>query len=224
MLKQGIEPRRDIIRECDGSPVSTDNMRRNLQRCFLTLLTCVVAAPVWAQRGAMTVPRNLNQLTDRASHILRGTVVSAHVEKHPEFTNLDTVVVTVRVRETLKGDAQGTFTFRQYIWDIRDHYDAAGYAKGQDMLLLMIAPSPHGLSSPAGMDQGRFRIRRDRSGREIAVNGAGNVRLFDGLQSEVEKEGVTLARAQASLIAKHRQGPVDLRELTALIREFARSE
>jgi hypothetical protein len=197
---------------------------RNLQRSVLLVLACLVAVPVLAQRGAMTVPRNLNQLTDRASDIVRGTVISARVEKHPEFTNLDTVVVTLRVRETLKGNAQGTFTFRQYIWDVRDHYDAAGYAKGRDMLLLMIAPSPQGLSSPAGLDQGRFRIQRDRSGREVAVNGMGNARLFQGLQSAVAKEGVALSPVQASLVAKHRNGPIEVRELTALIRELARSE
>lgn len=204
--------------------MSNDTMCRNLQRCFLLLLACVVAAPVWAQHGALTVPRNLDQLTDRAADIVRGTVISARVEKHPEFTNLDTVVVTLRVRETLKGAAQGTYTFRQYIWDIRDTHDAAGYRKGRDMLLLMIAPSQYGLSSPAGMDQGRFRIARDRAGREIAVNGTGNMRLFDGLRAAADKEGIALSSSQMSLVAKPRKGPVELRELTALIREFARSE
>ena len=49
---------------------------------------CVAAlapASASAQRGAMTVPRNLDQLTDRASDIVRGTVVEARVEKHPEL-------------------------------------------------------------------------------------------------------------------------------------------
>lgn len=204
--------------------MSIDNLRRNLHRSLALLLACVVAVPVWAQRGALTVPRNLNQLTDRASDIVRGTVVSARVEKHPEFTNLDTVVVTLRVRETLKGQAQGTFTFRQYIWDIRDAQDAAGYAKGQDMLLLLIAPSAHGLSSPAGMDQGRFRIERDRSGREMALNGTGNARLFEGLSAAAEKEGVAFTSKQTSLVAQHRKGPVEVGALTALIRDLARSE
>ncbi len=204
--------------------MSTDCMRRNLQRCLLLLVACVAATPVWAQRGALTVPRNLDQLTDRAADIVRGTVVSARVEKHPELSNLDTIVVTLRVRETLKGGARSTFTFRQYIWDIRDKLDAAGYAKGQELLLLMIAPSRYGLSSPAGMDQGRFRIERDRSGREVAVNGHDNLRLFDGLRAEVAKEGVALSPSQAILVSKHRKGPVELHELTALIRELARNE
>jgi hypothetical protein len=204
--------------------MSADNMSRKFQRFILLVVACVATAPAFAQRGAMTVPRNLDQLTDRAGDIVRGTVVSAHVEKHPELTNLDTVVVTLRVRETLKGQASGTYTFRQYIWDVRDRYDSAGYRKGQDLLLLMIAPSRYGLSSPAGMDQGRFRIERDRSGREVAVNGAGNIKLFDGIAAEVQKEGVSLTSKQAGVVAKHRKGSVELAELTAMIREFARNE
>jgi hypothetical protein len=204
--------------------VSTASLRRKLQYAFVILAACLAAAPAFAQRGALTVPRNLDQLTDRASDVVRGTVLSAHVEKHPELANLDTVVVTLRVTDTLKGAAQGTFTFRQYIWDFRDNRDAAGYRKGQDLLLLMIAPSRYGLSSPAGMEQGRFRIERDRSGREVAVNGAGNARLFDGLDPATDKSGVALTSRQASLVAKHRHGPVELEELTAMIRAYARND
>lgn len=83
---------------------------------------------------------------------MRGHVVSARVEPHPEFQNLRTVVVTFQVEEVLKGQADETVTFRQFIWDIRDRYNAAGYRKGQYLLLLMTKPSPYGLSSPVGLD------------------------------------------------------------------------
>ncbi len=204
-------------------PVSSDALATFLRCAWLALAACLLTAPAFAQRGAMTVPRNLDQLTDRATDIVRGTVIEARVEKHAELTALDTVVVTLRLEETLKGSAQGDFTFRQYIWDARDRQDAAGYRKGQDFLLLMIAPSPYGLSSPAGMDQGRFRIVRDATGREMAVNGAGNARLFAGL-GDVAKRGVALTARQAGLIAKHRSGPVAFDELSAMIRAFAESE
>jgi hypothetical protein len=207
-----------------AGPVSSDAHRRPLCGAFALAAALLLAAPALAQRGAMTVPRNLEQLTDRAADIVRGTVISAHVEKHPQFTNLDMVVVTLRVRETLKGDARGTFQFRQHIWDIRDRWDAAGYRKGQDVLLLMIAPSRYGLSSPAGMTQGRFRIERDRSGHELAVNGSGNIRLFDGIVEAANSKGVTLTARQAALVAKHRGGPVALSELRGMIRAFARVE
>lgn len=211
------------LRGSDGTPVPSDTLLRVMRCAVLALAACLIAAPAFAQRGAMTIPRNLEQLTQRASDIVRGTVVEARVEKHPELTNLNTIVVTLRVRETLKGSAAGTFTFRQYIWDIRDSYDAAGYRKGQDVLLLMNPPTRYDLSSPAGMEQGRFRIQRDRSGREVAVNGTGNARLFDGLDDAV-KRGVPLSPQQASLIARHRVGPVEVGELTAMIRAFARGE
>lgn len=203
-----------------GPQMPADTMRRSFQLCALLFAASLAAAPALAQRGAMTVPRNLDQLTDRASDIVRGTVVEARVEKHPELSNLDTVVVTLRLRETLKGSAQGTYTFRQYIWDIRDRYDAAGYRKGQEYVLLMNAPSRYGLTSPAGMEQGRFRIQRDRSGREMAINGTGNLRLFDGLDDNA-KLSAPLTAKQTSLVAKHRGGPIQLAELTAMIRAFA---
>lgn len=196
-------------------------MRVGWRSYLLLLAAMALVVPAWAQQSALTVPRNLEQLTDRAAVIVRGHVVSARMEKHPELTNLDTVVVTLRVQETLKGQAGETFTFRQYVWDLRDRMNAVGYQKGQHVLLMMLEPSRYGLSSPAGMEQGRFRIERDASGREYAVNSRDNLRLFDGVGAKLAREGITPSPAAASLIAKHRRGPVELRELTALIRQLA---
>jgi len=182
-----------------------------------------LTAPAIAQRGALTVPRNLGQLTARSADIVRGTVISAHVEKHPEFSSLNTVVVTLRVKETLKGQAGSRFRFRQYIWDVRDGKNAAGYQTGQELLLMMIEPSRYGLSSPAGLEQGRFVISRDSTGREVAVNGHGNMKLFDGISVQVAAKGITLSPRTSSLVQKHPQGPVELRDLAALIRELAQA-
>jgi len=192
-----------------------------MKRFMLLLIVVALAAPAWAQLGALTVPRNLDQLTDRSAVILRGTVISARVEKHPDLGGLNTVVVRLHVKETLKGQARGTFTFRQYIWDIRDASGAAGYRKGQDLLLLMIAPSEYGLSSPAGQEQGRFLIQRDGTGREFALNGHGNFKLFDGISVQLAKQGIALSPRSTSLVQQHRKGPVELGELTGLIRELA---
>lgn len=199
-------------------------MRKFLHRSLLLAAAVAASAPASAQQSALTTHRNLDQLTDRAALILRGNVVSAQVEKHPQFANLDTVVVTVRVRETLKGAARQTHTFRQYLWDIRDRLDANGYRKGQDLLLFLIEPNAHGLSSPAGLDQGRFRIERNAAGDEVAVNGQGNLRLFDGLAAEVAKEGATLSPASLRLVDAPQSGPVAVAALTRLVRELAAVE
>jgi hypothetical protein len=192
------------------------------KRFFLLLVAVAVALPAWAQRGALTVSRNLDQLTARAGVIVRGTVTGVKVEKHPEFNALNTIVITLQVKETLKGEAGETFTFRQYIWDIRDRHDAAGYRKGQEYLLLLLTPNQHGLTSPAGMGQGRFRITRDRSGKELALNGQSNFKLFDGLGAQLAKKGITLSPKSAGLVSKHRLGPIEAGELVGLIRELDR--
>ncbi|MGQ0383163.1 MAG: hypothetical protein ACT4UP_00550 [Gammaproteobacteria bacterium] len=173
-----------------------------------------------AQEVALTVPRNLRQLTDRAAFIVRGNVASAHVEMHPELKGLHTIVVTLRVKETLKGPVQREFTFRQYAWDLRSRMGETSWRKGDDVLLLMIEPSRYGLSSPAGMGQGRFLITRDASGREIAVNGAGNARLFDGMAAAGAAKAAPVSAESMRLLATHRQGPIEAAGLTRLIREI----
>jgi hypothetical protein len=200
-----------------------DLIQQLMKRILLLLVMVACVAPAWAQSSALTIPRNLDQLTARSADIVRGTVISARVEKHPEFSGLDTVVVKLQVKETLKGQASGVFTFRQYVWDIRDRKYAAGYQKGQDLLLMMIAPSQYGLSSPAGLEQGRFVISREENGREVAVNGRGNMKLFDGVSSQVAAKGIALSPRTSSLVQRHVGGPVELRDLTALIRELAQA-
>lgn len=186
-------------------------------------ISLLVTPAVQAQRGAITLPQNLAELVEEAGTIVRGGVLSAEVEPHPELQNLYTVVVTLRVERVLKGQAEGTFTFRQYIWDARDRYNAAGYRKGQRLLLLLIKPSEYGLSSPAGMDQGRFRLAPDQEGRLTAVNGAANHGLFRGVAPLLEKQGLRLPRRPAQTVAADAGGPLPLEDLEAIITALAKA-
>ena len=88
---------------------------------------------------------------------------------------------------------------------------------------MMIAPSRYGLSSPAGLEQGRFVISRDKNGRQVAVNGHGNMKLFEGISAQVAAKGIPLSPRTSSLVQKHVKGPVELRDLTVLIRELAQA-
>lgn len=195
-------------------------LRRASLALGLVLFGLTSARPLLAQRGALTRSRNLGELVSQSAVILRGHVVSVRAEPHPELTNLWTIVVTLRVREVLKGDTGPTFTFRQFIWDIRDRYDAAGYRKGQNLLLLMNPTTRYGLSSPAGLEQGRFRIRRAPDGRELAVNGHGNADLFRNLQQQLTRQRIELAPQAASLIQQHPSGPLPLDGLRDMIQQL----
>ena len=179
-----------------------------------------LALPAAAQRGVLTRPRNLSELVDQSETILQGHVVTAVVEPHPQFSKIHTVLVTVRVEESFKGTPGATFTFRQFIWDARDRLDAAGYRKGQHLLLLMNRASPIGLTSPAGIEQGRFRILRDSAGREVAINGAANRGLFVNLAAQLNKKGVRLSAEMSRVIAEQPTGPLRVDDLRQLLREL----
>jgi len=215
-LCRGIT-RRDCLLEG-----SRGRVRHLTVRIFLlTLLSLTCAVPLAAQRGALARSRNLDELVGQAAVIVRGHVVRAYVEPHPDLRHLWTVVVTLRVQETLKGDAGVTFTFRQFIWDMRDRYEAAGYRKGQELLLLMNAPTPYGLSSPAGLEQGRFRIVPDSEGKRHAVNGHGNAGLFRNLETLLKRKGVPVPPALSTFVQQQQFGAVPLEEFEGLIRNLA---
>jgi hypothetical protein len=145
-----------------------------------------------------------------AGTILRGHVISANVEPHPQFPNLQTVVVTISVAKVLKGTAATTYTFRQFLWDGRDAADTTGYRKSGELLLLLNPVSSYGLTSPVGLEQGRFRVLRDRLGKASAVNGRSNLGLFDQLPGKAASRGVSFSRqAQAMMAKPASQAPLD---------------
>lgn len=189
----------------------------------LVALVCV-AIPAAAQRGAITRLVNLEQLASHAEVIVRGQVIRARVEPHPQEKRMWTVVVTLRVEEALKGSVGEEYTFRQFIWDLRDRANAAGYRKGQALLLLMNKTTPYGLTSPTGLGQGRFQLTRDRAGRQWAVNGYRNAGLFHRLDEDLARRGIRLPKPLASLVAEHRAGLVARDDLSELIRRIVRSD
>ena len=146
------------------------------------------------------------------------------MEPHPQLKNLMTVVVTLQVEETLKGIGASTFTFRQAVIDKQDQQQNMGYRTGQHLLLVLIKPSQYGLTSPAGMEQGRFRIESQGVGKLSATNGLGNAGLFRGLDSQLQAKGLRITPESQDLIAKPSAGPISLEQLKTLIRTIAAAD
>lgn len=203
------------------SPMGHTTTRLAWRAKILFLLVASCSASASAQRGAMTVPRNLSEMVDEAGIIFRGQVISAKVEPHPDYPALWTVVVTLRVEEALKGTPGNTYTYRQFIWDPRDREDAAGYRAGKDVLLLLVSPSARGLSSPVGLEQGWFRIMADASGTLYATNGRNNLGLFRGVLARAGAKGIPLTARAAAMVSAEPSGPIAWTDLRDLIRQLA---
>ncbi len=201
--------------------MSSVTLFHRLGRASLILAALMLAMPAAAQRGALTVPRNLEQLTDRAADIVRGTVAEracreAPRARQPRHARRHAAGQRYASREP----HSGTFTFRQYIWDVRDRQDAAGYRKGQEYVLLLNASSRYGLTSPAGLEQGRFRVLRDARGPAKWPSTAGaTTSLFAVSAATRPKGAVTLSR----VVEPRREapgGPIAVDDLVRLIREL----
>lgn len=194
--------------------------RRTLHYCVLLLISLLVC-PFWhaaAQTNAITVPRNLGELVGESQTVVQGWVTSVTVEPHAQLKNLMTVVVTMRVEDTLKGSPASTYTFRQAVIDRRDLQKKLGYRTGQHVLMILYKTSQFGLTSPAGMEQGRFRIEPGSTGKLAATNGFGNAALFRGLDSQLRAKGLSLSPEIQPMVAKPGAGPVALEQLKLLIR------
>jgi hypothetical protein len=150
--------------------------------------------------------------------VVQGWVTSVTVEPHTQLKNLMTVVVTMQVEDTLKGSPAGTHTFRQAVIDRRDLQEKLGYRTGQHVLMILYKTSQFGLTSPAGMEQGRFRIEPGSSGNLAATNGFGNAGLFRGLDSQLRAKSLSVSPEIQAMVAKPGASPVALEQLKLLIR------
>jgi hypothetical protein len=184
------------------------------------LLIALLIVPAYAQTSAITLPRNLDELVTESPTVIQGWITRVSLEPHDGLKNLLTVVVDVQLEDNLKGGANRTYTFRQAVIDVRDQERRSGYRAGQHVLLLLIKPSEYGLSSPAGMEQGRFRIEPGPNGKLIATNGLGNVGLFRNLPVELQQNS-SLSLEARQMMVKPSPGPVGLEQLKAVIRAIA---
>jgi hypothetical protein len=199
--------------------------RRNLPLSWYAciVLPCLIlllppTAP--PQTIASVAQANLTHLVDNARTIVYGHVVSAVLEPHPQFQNLQTAVVTVAVTRTFKGPALATITFRQFVWNVKDAASAGGYQKSEELILFLNPDSLYGLTSPVGMEQGHFRVTHDAKGNRYVVNGRGNIGLFTDVEDKATERGVLLSSQARAMMAKN-GGRVSLATFEETIRALA---
>jgi len=210
-------------------PFRVSKSHRNISLRAIAILAFGAAAffaatPTSAQSNAITLSRNLGQLVDESQIVLQGWITSVALEPHPQLKNLATVVVTLQVEEALKGAAVKTYTFSQAVIDKHDVQEKMGYRVGQHLLLILIKSNSYGLSSTAGMEQGRFRISAGGPGKLLATNGYGNAGLFRGLDSQLQSKGLRVPPEVQTLLTKSGTGPVPLEQLKSLIRSMTAAD
>jgi hypothetical protein len=164
-----------------------------------------------------TNPFTVADLIRQADQIVAGTVTA--VSEGTDGRGLPYTQVELKVAESIRGNARGTMTFRQF--GLQTPRAAANgrtfigvvagmprYAKDQQVLLFLSRTSTIGFRTTLGLEQGRFELRGGN-----AHNGANNAGLFRG----VDLSSRTLSSKEKFLAATD-QGALNADTFLALVR------
>jgi hypothetical protein len=193
-----------------------EKTRRGVGFSWLVLALVVVATSLPLRAQFLTRQVNLAYLARRADVVVQGRVANVRYEGLPGYPNIPTVVVTLQVERMLRGPGGTHYTFRQWISSPRELGGKRGYLVGQRLLLFMPLASRAGLSSPLGLEQGRFKIGPDARGQETIANGYGNAGLFKNVPEAAEKAGAGLTEKELHT-ASTPSGPVPLEDFVELV-------
>ena len=189
------------------------------------LLAILAAAMSFAApAGATTVLQlSLDQIIDQSTTVFEGTCIDNRTERDAA-TGFVVTYTTFEVRDVLKGEAQATHVIKQ-VGGQAPGDDAPGFripgvprfVPGEDYVVFLAGVSSAGFSSPIGLSQGRFNVRR-QAGRASAGNGRDFRELIAYMPDQVPPQA--RERIQAA------PGPVrelDLDEFKQIVRQRASS-
>jgi hypothetical protein len=186
---------------------------------WLAVLSIFQISPQTVKAQFLTRPVNLTYLAQRADIIVQGRVSSVRHETLPGFSNIPIITITLEVESALRGPVSSTYTFREIFLGLKAKEGKQSYQIGQRLFLFLLSPSQYGLSSPIGIEQGRFHINQNSGGGETVANETGNTGLFENVPKEAAKARVQLSQRQLRMIA-NKQEPVLLNDFISLIRNL----
>ena len=167
---------------------------------YWLLLSSIVLGFVTQAWATSVLQMNLDQLTEKATAIYRGTVIEARqTTVQGGGGDLPAVHYRVEVTEVFKGDVP-TVMEDVPIAEFKILGNAKAIAEGRVMegfpliqsgkeyLLFISQAGPIGLTSTMGLAQGCFAFVRS-GGEEMVVNGFNNMDLFKGMDTSMPANG-----------------------------------
>ena len=198
--------------------IAVNTMKREHCRLIFGLLMVVCLAATFHSVNASSVKKmTVADLIHYGDKIFAGRVTV--ITDGFDAKNLPYTDITVAVSESLKGNANGNYTFRQfglaaprqiggrtYIGVSPDGFPK--FAKGEDVVVFLYKKTALGFQSSAGLMQGKFTV----TGRTM-TNDVNNLGLFKGIT--VNQSQLTPAEQKMLTVEA---GPLD----TELFKGFVR--
>jgi hypothetical protein len=135
---------------------------------FVLALVCALAA-ARADASMMVKPMTLDEVTAEARHVVHAVVtdVASGRDEH----GVPATWTTFAVVDTMKGPHEPALTIKQYgvaepLADgtILRLAGVPTYTVGEEVVLFLRGTSPSGFTSPVGLGQGAYRVKRRHDG------------------------------------------------------------
>jgi hypothetical protein len=194
-------------------------MRKHYRLILGVLMVVCLAATVHNAVATSVQKMTVADLVNYGDKIIVGRVVA--ITDGFDASNLPYTDVTVAVRESLKGNASGNYTFRQFgLTQPRDMGNGKTYLgvspdgfprfkMGEDVVLFLFAKTSKGFESTAGLMQGKFTVKGS-----LTANDVNNQDLF----KDIDVNPAVLTPSELKMI-ESKDGPVDTEVFKGFVRK-----
>lgn len=198
-------------------------MRSGMLGRFLAAVA--IALSLAAPAAATTVlPLSLDQIIDQSTTVFQGTCTGNRTERDAA-TGFVVTYTTFAVEEVLKGSAEATHVIKQVGGEVPGDSGPSlrimgvpRFVPGEQYVVFLAGTSSAGFSSPIGLAQGRFNVRK-QAGRAHVGNGRDfrelTAQMPDGVPARVRE------RFEEAAPAPVRE--LDLEDFKQLVRQRAGS-
>ncbi len=184
-----------------------DDMNRVKFFAFTGLL--VLQLSVTSVTGTSVRLLNLVEMVQLADRVFWGECLSVE-EKSGDPSSLPVLEYVFTVQGGIKGVQTGeTVTFRQIGSSPQGTVDIPDYQKGQELLLFLHGDSRLGLTSPVGLAQGVFQLKRTAEGEIGVLNALENTNLEYRLSGAAAQES-GMSAVELNSVSTKRPIPIEI--------------
>jgi hypothetical protein len=148
-----------------------------MKKALCVILSVVAVVDLSSVRATTVIPPTFDELVDQAEVIFEGTVTNVKSEWIGEGAERHIMTyVTFKVEDTIKGSTEQTYTMRMLGGTVDGETIAVSDApkfKAGDRDILFVQNNGSQFIPLVGIMHGRFRVKRDQSGREVITTNDG---------------------------------------------------
>jgi len=205
-------------------------MKMKIQKQLILSAIVAIFTVVSSSAAALQVLQlNLLQLYSLSDRVFLGTCKAVTKTRDNKGRHIYRVTIKVSKNGILKGKKGESVTFNQIRSPSVSDSGSIGinhltsnlpsYEVGKEMIIFLSGVSSIGLSSPIGLDQGKFMVKTNSNNQKVVLNNMGNRGLFIGLRNSASLKAASLSTGEQKLMNKN-GGEIALDSFVSLVKKL----